>query len=1183
MGQLITTVVGGVVGFLIGGPMGAAIGMSLGGMVGATLFGPTIKGPRLNDLKVTSSTYGIVIPEIYGTVRIQGNMIWTTGIKETKNTRRAGKGGPKVTTYTYDATFAVALCKGPINRVLRIWADSKLIYDGGNNASRNPVPFATGATGPILVSVPANKKQKKSKLSFRVYKGDEEQLPDSLIEADKGVGNVSAHRGIAYVVFERMQLEDFGNRIPQLTFEVSKTNPDSFPSVELKAGPGGTPTFFNDRVWYPDWENGRLFTSTIGDDAPGTDVYDLSSMRLMKKVGPMYMWPGVRRHTFAPYANIFIADFPAANSRPLEIYDLSTGALIRTIGLSSRSLPGYYVESGPRQGQLALAANFDNQAAITKDGKIIVLAGSFRNNWILTTTGQPLGWYDSAWVPRRLLPALGGVWGWRNGNNGVQIADFLSGGVGRTGREVDRFGNVFWTPGGGLASNTTLRPFPSETYSARVLLFDETDGCFFSLGTSTLGGVSTSVAFKYNPVTGAYKFIRKHPGLELPRSDMQWSRLAGGTFGWVFAEFQRVGKAYQIDLQTGELIRDTPYGPLWGSQIYFGREQHWDDVTSSLVGQTQFNYRRIFFNGTVSEVRLSDVVRDIATKAGVLTEEDIDTSNLVNETIIGFAIDRQSSARDALKLLATGHMFDAYESDYKLKFRTRGSDSVVTITEDWLVRSGTEEALKQTLIQELEMPLKVTVNYYDTERDHQQGSQSSRRYAGPFPTMWTAKEDIVDLPIVWTPNMAKRSADKLLKMAWANRMGLQFGLPWRFLRYDPTDVATLNITDAAYLIRLTEVRIGQDFSIEADSVTEKSAAYISTKVGAPSVTPIQEIGGGYPATPVVMNTPLLRDEDYSTDGSSICYITASSLGFSFSGAAIYVDDGIEPSLVGNVEKDTVTGIVINALPNTTAYESTDEKTVLRVSLGNPEDELESVTQLDMLNFDVNSAFVGNEVIQFRDAVQQENGEWWLTGIRRARRGTNYAVNGHEVGERFVLLDPEAVTLFERPPDSYVTTREFRAVTDGQDYADAVGVFEELQPRDLMPYTPEDLKITDDGTNVVITIQRRSRVTAPLRDGTGSIHFKEGAKQTARIVGKFWPGLGLDSAETTTPPAFIESVPVFDASGNDLELVLSFPLSMLGGRNTFLARLSESGVVDGIPKWVAFERVSQGRWNWAEFY
>lgn len=231
MGQLITTIAGGAIGFVLGGPLGAQIGATLGGMIGATLFGPTIKGPRLTDLKVTASTYGAAIPEIYGTARLGGNMIWTTGLKETKH-KSGGKGGPKQTTYSYDCTFAVALCKGPIDEILRIWADGKIIYDVAGGSTR--LNFGQGPTTPSMITAAfAGKKKKKGGYSLRVYRGTEDQLPDSLMEADKGVGNVSAHRGIAYVVFEKMQLEDFGNRVPQLSFEVTKRISNNMPNLKV--------------------------------------------------------------------------------------------------------------------------------------------------------------------------------------------------------------------------------------------------------------------------------------------------------------------------------------------------------------------------------------------------------------------------------------------------------------------------------------------------------------------------------------------------------------------------------------------------------------------------------------------------------------------------------------------------------------------------------------------------------------------------------------------------------------------------------------------------------------------------------------------------------------------------------------------------------------------------------------
>jgi hypothetical protein len=184
---------------------GAAIGRAVGGLAGAyidqALFGATGQdvvrdGPRLADLSVTASTEGADIPRLYGRARLGGQIIWATRFEEETVTTSAGgpgKGlnsgsGASTTNYRYFANFAVALCEGEITRLGRVWADGDEIT--------------------------------LSDYSYRVYTGSETQTPDSLIEAKEGAGNAPAYRGVAYVVFEHLPLADFGNRIPQLTFEV---------------------------------------------------------------------------------------------------------------------------------------------------------------------------------------------------------------------------------------------------------------------------------------------------------------------------------------------------------------------------------------------------------------------------------------------------------------------------------------------------------------------------------------------------------------------------------------------------------------------------------------------------------------------------------------------------------------------------------------------------------------------------------------------------------------------------------------------------------------------------------------------------------------------------------------------------------------------------------------------------
>jgi hypothetical protein len=233
MASLVLGAVGFVVGGAIGGPWGARIGYAVGTAVGSRLDQPktNVSGPRLNDLRVQSSTWGERIPIVYGSYRTSGNVIWTAGIREVvSRTRNSGKGGggQTTTTYTYFSNFAVAICEGPIIGVKRIWANGKLYYNAGDNG--NPATLIES--------------QQRSGL-FTIYLGTEAQTPSSVIEADKGAGNVPAYRGLAYIVFENLPLADYGNALPNLEFEVVTAGSISqsiWTSVSVAAPVGGSVT-----------------------------------------------------------------------------------------------------------------------------------------------------------------------------------------------------------------------------------------------------------------------------------------------------------------------------------------------------------------------------------------------------------------------------------------------------------------------------------------------------------------------------------------------------------------------------------------------------------------------------------------------------------------------------------------------------------------------------------------------------------------------------------------------------------------------------------------------------------------------------------------------------------------------------------------------------------------------------
>ena len=196
------TLVFSTIGRAIAGPVGALVGTVAGAFVDQQIFGAPSRqreGPRLSDLSVQSSAYGLILPRLYGRCRVAGNIIWSTGLREQRHeetTRVGGKGGGSVSsvTYSYSASFAVALSGRPVLGVERVWADGKLIRAAAGE------PNVGGR--------------------MRIYTGDERQRPDPLMLADLGVNACPAHRGLAYVVFEDLPLEEFANRIPNLTFEV---------------------------------------------------------------------------------------------------------------------------------------------------------------------------------------------------------------------------------------------------------------------------------------------------------------------------------------------------------------------------------------------------------------------------------------------------------------------------------------------------------------------------------------------------------------------------------------------------------------------------------------------------------------------------------------------------------------------------------------------------------------------------------------------------------------------------------------------------------------------------------------------------------------------------------------------------------------------------------------------------
>lgn len=204
MATLVLSAAGLALGGSIGGTilgvsaaaLGQAAGATLGRVIDQRILGSgsaAVETGRVDRFRVTGAGEGATVGQIYGRMRVPGQVIWATAFQETSETTGGGKGfpsSPEITQYSYTVSLAVAVCEGTIARIGRVWADGRVMSH--------------------------------ARLNMRVYDGSAFQAADPKIAAVEGIGNAPAYRGIAYVVFEDLLLGQFGNRVPQFTFEVMR-------------------------------------------------------------------------------------------------------------------------------------------------------------------------------------------------------------------------------------------------------------------------------------------------------------------------------------------------------------------------------------------------------------------------------------------------------------------------------------------------------------------------------------------------------------------------------------------------------------------------------------------------------------------------------------------------------------------------------------------------------------------------------------------------------------------------------------------------------------------------------------------------------------------------------------------------------------------------------------------------
>jgi len=311
-------VIGGVAAYFTGGLSLVGTGVAVGGAVGGLLEPKKrTETNRIDDIKVSLSKYGDMIPETSGNNIPSATCVWSTYIIELPEKQSGGKGGGVENT-NYRQFIQSMWClgktppEGSTVSIRKVWIDGKLNFDASSGLS--------------VRQALATKENPWAEIAL--LPGFDDQLPVPMIETYEGVGNVPAFRGRVCVFI--FGLECPGGRVPQLQFELCVDS--GLTTTNLLYGDFGD-TFEgwvgSDAIWAFD-QPVNEYTGTIRRTSGATPVATQEAVASSNDYSPFdnYQKPYPALGTPTPESVFLYGPYEAGDiHRPvnLNLLDLQTG------------------------------------------------------------------------------------------------------------------------------------------------------------------------------------------------------------------------------------------------------------------------------------------------------------------------------------------------------------------------------------------------------------------------------------------------------------------------------------------------------------------------------------------------------------------------------------------------------------------------------------------------------------------------------------------------------------------------------------------------------------------------------------------------------------------------------------------------------------------------------------------
>lgn len=1053
---------------------------------------------ELRDVSLQTRTYGKIIPEIFGIMKLAGNIIWLSPIREEtiQNPSSSNKGGiaPGGSYKKIRASFAVAICKGTVDKLLNVYADEVAL-----DMSNYDIVF---------------------------YDGNEEQMPNSIMQAFLGNKNVPAFRGICYIIFHEFPLELYGGRIPNFTFEIKRVNylkleeekrvEDLITGVNIIPGSG---EFVYDTTIQKKFQvrytlDGKMIKHEIGSRVNQNNNLGVSdvvaSLGQMQETLPQVKW-------ISPVITWFFNSLVASET---DIYPACEF--------------NYYV-SEPNNWQVG-RWNYLNAREIGKDSKNNPNYGGTIDDGAvirfldeLKKRGFKICFYPMIFADIKDKP-----WRGHLTDSPANIKKFFYKDYGY--REfIFHYANLVkgkidaFIIGSEFIGLTKVRD-NKDNYPAIDELIKIADEVRYILGSDVKITYAADWSEYHHTGEGWYNLDKlwAHPNIDMigidayfpltnkPHSVYDIEEIKKGwysgegyeyyyldknktikeplkkQYAWKHIEYFWNNYHYNPDQEV--TLWKPRMKPIWFTEygfpsvdcatnspnIFFSddsldsgfphlsrkyvdfkaqryallaTEEYWQN--SEVVEQKfvwtwdarpypffpalkniwsdskAWRYGH-FLNGKLGVGKLSELLLYLCLLAG-LTIADVDVSQ-VKEDINGFIVDVKKSALQYILHLCDIFFIYAYSEGGKLVFRMLKNADSYDINQGELIcyDSGEVYFEEQKKCDNISKPGKIELLYINRANDYK------------IDSVYVSREQNTKMALTLKTNTVLNRQEALNivshMMAEQSIDGKEYTirLPIKYISILPGDLINMIYNGTKYTIRVLSLSLINENSVEIKGKSAESYVYDEEIGSTSSYNNIVPPTGNFLSKTDFAILDLPYYNAMKSFGKKLLYLApfANEKDRQWNGCQIMIsyDQGANYYPIYTATSQAVVGIVVNPPQKFIDPFNPDYKSEIEIIINQPE-LVGSISEESWFNMRDNIAAIGKEIIIFQNVVNCGNGQIKISGLLRGRFGTELYCQDHEPGERFILLN-QLLAEIPLPRESHNVPLTIKVVSPGETLYDA---------------------------------------------------------------------------------------------------------------------------------------------------